>query len=291
LQADDAADLVRHASLEALLALGQTDMVGMVLVPAGRILMGSPDDDPDAEKNENPQHEVYLPDFYIDRTPVTNAQYRRFVEAGGYAQAGYWAEAIDAGRWKDGAYIYSNKPYTHPRFWDDSRFNGDAQPVVGVSWYEALAYARWAGKRLPGEAEWEKAAGWEPDADHKRRYPWGDEWREDWANTKEAGHKVTTSVETYPEGGSPCGALDMAGNVFEWCRSAYQPYPYNPDDGREELGGGDDVMRVLRGGSWYNDRTWARCARRYGGDPRGRNYYVGFRCCCATSSPTPGSES
>jgi formylglycine-generating enzyme required for sulfatase activity len=292
LHADDPADLVRHASLEALLALGQADMVGMILVPAGRFLMGSPVGDPDARENETPQHEVYLPDFYIDRTPVTNAQYRRFVEAGGYAQADYWTEAVDAGRWKDGAYIdYDKKPRSQPALWENSRWNGDQQPVVGVSWYEALAYARWAGKRLPGEAEWEKAAGWDPDAGRKRRYPWGDQWREGRANTKEAGHEVTTPVENHPEGASPCGALDMAGNVWEWCRTAYKDYPYDPDDGREELGGGGAVGRVLRGGSWYTDKARARCAFRGGDYPWGGVNDDGFRCCCATFSPAPGSES
>jgi formylglycine-generating enzyme required for sulfatase activity len=264
----------------------------MVLIPAGPFLMGSPDGDPDARRDEKPQHEVYLPDFYIDRTPVTNAQYRRFVEAGGYAQANYWTEAADAGRWKDGAYIdYDDEPRAQPYFWEDTKWNGDRQPVVGVSWYEALAYARWAGKRLPGEAEWEKAAGWDPDAGRKRRYPWGDEWREGCANTEEAGRGVTTPVETYLQGASPCGALDMAGNVWEWCQTAYKAYPYDPDDGREELGGGDEVMRVLRGGSWYTDKAWARCACRDGFDPWNWNFYGGFRCCCATSSPASGSES
>jgi formylglycine-generating enzyme required for sulfatase activity len=281
LYADDPANLVRHAALEALLALGQAEMVGMVLVPAGRFLMGSADGDPDARENEMPQHEVYVPDFHIDRTPVTNAQYRSFVEADGYTQADYWAEAVEAGRWRDGAYIdyYDKKPRTQPRFWEDSKWNGAQQPVVGVSWYEALAYARWAGKQLPSEAEWEKAAGWDPAAGHKRRYPWGDEWREDRANTKEAGHEKTTPVENYPEGASPCGAVDMIGNVWEWCQTAYRDYPYNPDDGREELGGGDDVIRVLRGSSWAADRTRARCACRGRNYPWNRNYfYFGFRC-------------
>ena len=155
----DAADAPRHAALEALLALGRGADVGMVLVPAGEFLMGSPDDDRDAEDREKPQHRVYLPAYYLDRTPVTNAQYRRFIEAGGYGNAAYWKEASAAGRWKDGAYIdYDAKPRTQPVYWKDAQWNGDPQPVVGVTWYEALAYTRWTGKRLPTEAEWEKAA-------------------------------------------------------------------------------------------------------------------------------------
>lgn len=312
---DDPADVARHAALQALLALGQAERVGMVLVPAGRFLMGSPADDREARKEEKPQHEIYLPDFYIDRTPVTNAQYRCFIEAGGYARAAYWAEASAAGRWEEGAYIdYGGTPRTHPYLWDEPSLNSDQQPVVGVSWYEALAYTRWAGVRLPSEAEWEKAAGWDQAAGRKRRYPWGDEWQDGRANVGKAEARGgvwarvrrvfrrkaleqasasegrTTPVDAYPDGASPCGALDMAGNVFEWCQSDYKTYPYDPDDGREDLGGGDDVGRVLRGGSWLTDRSWARCAYRNGYYPwNGDHHLRGFRCCCATSSPPAGS--
>jgi formylglycine-generating enzyme required for sulfatase activity len=305
----DGADVARHAALEALLALGRAADVGMALVPAGEFLMGSADDDRDAEDREKPQHRIYLPAYYLDRTPVTNAAFRRFVEAGGYGNAAYWPEASTVGRWKNGAYIdYDKKPRTEPIYWRDAKWNGAEQPVVGVSWYEALAYARWADKRLPTEAEWEKAASWagEPgsggagERGKKRRYPWGDEWDPKRCNTEESGIKRTTPVGTYspashPElvagGDSPCGAADMAGNVFEWCQSAYRPYPYDPDDGREDLGGGDEVIRVLRGGSWYTDRKWARCAYRDGDIPRHWLDIGGFRCCCATSSPSSGSGS
>jgi formylglycine-generating enzyme required for sulfatase activity len=279
---DDPADAARHAALQALLALGQAERLGMCLVPAGRFLMGSPDDDPGAGDNERPQHELYLPDFYLDRTLVTNAQYRRFVAAGGYARADYWAEAQAAGRWKDGVFIeYKDRRYTQPRYWDDPKWNGDRQPVVGVSWYEALAYARWAGKRLPTEAEWEKAASWSPppgggtEGGCKLRYPWGDEWQAGRANTSEAGHNQTTPVDAYPDGASPCGALDMAGNVWEWTASLYAPYPYRPDDGRNDLDA--DGRRVLRGGSWFSGHGGARGAVRVRVAPGGWDYVVGFR--------------
>lgn len=307
---DDPADAARHAALEALLALGRHADVGMVLVPAGEFLMGSADDDREAEKDERPQQRVYLPAYALDRTPVTNAQYRRFIAAGGYGNPAYWKEAAAAGRWKDGAYLdyyQDNKPQTEPRLWKDSRFNGDQQPVVGISWYEALAYARWAGKRLPTEAEWEKAASWAEGQGgggargqgRKLRYPWGDEWDAKRCNTKEAGPGRTTPVGAYspalhPElvegGDSPYGAADMAGNVFEWCSSAYRGYPYDPNDGREELGGGD-VGRVLRGGSWYTDRKWVRCAFRHWLGPWLRLSLRGVRCCCSTSSLVSGSGS
>ncbi len=306
----DPADAPRHAALEALLALGRAADVGMVPVPAGEFLMGSTDDDRDAEKYEKPQHRVYLPGYFLDRTPVTNAQYRRFIEAGGYGNPAYWKEAGATGRWKDGAYIdYDDKPRSQPIYWKDTRFNGADQPVVGISWYEALAYARWAGKRLPTEAEWEKAASWEiggketgkqGDKGQKRRYPWGDEWDPKRCNTKEGGPGKTTPVGAYsqalhPElaegGDSSCGAADMAGNVFEWCSSANRGYPYDPNDGREELGGGDVVIRVLRGGSWYTDRKWVRCAYRDWVTPWNRYNLGGVRGCCSTSSLVSGSGS
>ncbi len=301
----DPADAARHAALEALLALGRHADVGMVLVPAGEFLMGSADDDREAEKDEKPQHRVYLPAYALDRTPVTNAQYRRFIEAGGYGNPAYWKEAIAAKRWKDGAYLdyyQDNKPQTEPRYWKDANFNGDQQPVVGVSWYEALAYARWAGKRLPTEAEWEKAASWAEEQGsggargqgRKLRYPWEDAWDAKRCNTKEDGPGKTTPVGAYSPMGdsdSPCGAADMAGNVFEWCSSANRGYPYDPNDGREELGGGDDVVRVLRGGSWATDRKWVRCASRNGCIPGDWIYNWGVRGCCSTSSLVSGSGS
>ncbi|MCA9874773.1 MAG: SUMF1/EgtB/PvdO family nonheme iron enzyme, partial [Anaerolineales bacterium] len=249
---NDAQDEPRHAALEALLLLGREKELEMVLIPAGEFLMGSTQQDQAANDHEKPQHKLYLPAYVIDRTPVTNAQYGRFMAAGGYANSAYWPEAQAAGRWKGGKYIdyyRDNKPFDEPRYWDDEKWNKPEYPVVGVSWYEALAYARWAGKRLPTEAEWEKAAR----GTDGLIYPWGDTWQKDFANTEESGHKQTTPVEQYAEQGkSPFGVVDMAGNVWEWCSTRWRDerkqvytYPYSPDDGREDLSGGDDVWRVL----------------------------------------------
>ncbi len=165
--------------------------------------------------------------------------------------------------------------------------------MVGVSWYEALAYARWAGKRLPSEAEWEKAARWDLETGRSRAYPWGDAWDPARCNTEEAGAGRTTPVWQFsPRGDSPCGATGMAGNVWEWCSTRWGPgYPYDPNDGREDLTGGDDIGRIVRGGSWYHDKARARCAFRFRLTPYYWSFYRGFRCCCATSSPSPGSES
>jgi formylglycine-generating enzyme required for sulfatase activity len=243
----------------------------MVEIPEGPFLMGSSDDDPDAADDEKPQHQLYLPTYSIGKTPVTNAQFRPFVEGDGYRNRAYWS---DAG-WK---WRRRNKR-TQPFYWNDSKWNGDAQPVVGVAWYEAAAYCRWLSAqtgdnyRLPSEAEWEKAAR----GTDGRIYPWGnqapDKKRANFA--KAVGH--TTPVGSYPAGASPYGVLDMAGNVWEWTRSEFRGYPYNPDDGRED--GSDPAGKVftLRGGSWHTDRTHVRCGSRLGFFPNFRNYYLGFR--------------
>jgi len=287
----DTDDEPRYAALESLLTLGEAQVVGMVIIPAGEFVMGSED-----IKNARPQHRVYLPAYAIDRTPVTNAQYRRFMAAGGYGNPAYWKEAIAAGRWQDGKYVdYDKKSYDQPRFWLDKQWNGDNQPVVGVSWYEAMAYARWAGKRLPTEAEWEKAAR----GTDGRLYPWGNQWADGRANSEESKIGRTSPIGQFsPAGDSPYGVVDMAGNVWEWCSTRWwnekrdeYDYPYTPDDGREDLSGGDEVVRMLRGGSWANDKDASRCANRYRSDPRYGFDRRGFRCCAAPSSLSSGSVS
>jgi formylglycine-generating enzyme required for sulfatase activity len=262
----------------------------MVTVPAGAFLMGTPESeldelgelgaDRDWIQNEVPQHEVALVAYAVGRYPVTNAEFARFVEDGGYGKADYWTEA----GWKQ----KESSGWTQPRHWEDDRWNNPSQPVVGVSWYEAVAYCHWlaarTGKpyRLPTEAEWEKASR---GADG-RRYPWGNEWDPNVCNNKESGPGGTTPVGEYPDGDSPYGAGDMAGQVWEWCSSKYggigtRPdfgYPYRPDDGREELEGGD--TRILRGGSWWNDNPAAicRCGYRDGLHPALGDLDRGFRC-------------
>ena len=235
----------------------------MVEVPAGDFLMGPANSDSQADNDERPQHKVTLDGFWIGRTEVTNAQYRKFMEAGGYNQEQYWTEAGWA--WKQGNNV------TQPGCWDNGNFNQAAQPVVCVSWYEASAYARWAGGRLPTEAEWEKAARG-PDG---RIYPWGnaapDCNRLNYSGC--IGH--TTAAGSYADGVSPYGALDLAGNVWEWVSSKYGTYPYRDDDGREDQSGAD--ARLLRGGSWDNDAWFVRSTYRLRLDPGFRNGNVGFR--------------
>ena len=236
----------------------------VVPVPAGPFTMGTRREDIPAlvEKygreagryeREVPQHGVNLPAFKIGKYLVTNREYQAFVRGG----AGY-------------------RPPSH---WDGDEYpsgQGD-HPVVNVSWHDAVAYCSWLTEqtgqlyRLPTEAEWEKAAR----GSDGRQYPWGNEFDPARCNSGEGGPGETTPVGQYPEGASPYGILDMAGNVWEWCSTLYKPYPYDPGDGREnpEAEGG----RVLRGGTFSDGARHVRCAFRYRNFPYTRNRYYGFR--------------
>jgi formylglycine-generating enzyme required for sulfatase activity len=229
----------------------------MILIPAGEFLMGSdPTQDNSAGKDEQPQHTLYLPIFYIAKTPVTEAQYATFVQVANYQS---------------------------PRHWKTKQPPADRQdhPVVNVSWHDAVAYCRWlaedTGKpyRLPTEAEWEKAARG-PDG---RIYPWGNQWDKNRCNTLGKGKGGTTPVGVYRDGVSPYGLLDMAGNVWEWCATRRQktyPYDNSEDEWSADYLGGTDV-RVLRGGSWNNIQYDVRCACRLGELPGYMYDFYGFR--------------
>jgi len=244
-------------------------------------------------------HQVDLPPFAIARYPVTNAQFRRFIKAGGYDQERFWTTT--GWRWRQGEGEGGGRPPERrdlPYYWHDPRYNGNNRPVVGVTWYEVVAYCNWLTEflrkegelgpdeaiRLPTEAEWERAAR----GTDGRAWPWGDEWDENKANTWEGGPRTTTPVGMYPEGASPCEALDMVGNVREWCSTRWgwdwqRPdfgCPYVPDDGREESEDEPErpSLRVLRGGSWHSRLLNARCAYRIRNHPDNWNDNVGFRC-------------
>ena len=253
----------------------------MVAVPAGDFLMGSTDQQvadaisqgasADWIKNENPQHSLTLPAYEIGKTEVTNAQFRPFVEGDGYTTRTYWDDA--------GWYWRTEQQRTQPGCWTEANFNGDHQPVVCVTWYEALAYARWLSAqtgqdfRLPTEAEWEKAAR----GSNGLIYPWGNTWDAKRANSSEAGSGKTTAVGQDPNGASPYGALDMAGNVWEWTRSVYTSYPYNPTDGRENLSDPAQKRFTLRGGSWDIGSLYLRVASRFNYSPAYDYPHVGVR--------------
>ena len=218
----------------------------MVLVQAGWFWMGADDHDDE----EKPRHRVYLDAFSIDRYEVTNELYKRFTEATGRA-APRFSDRIDR-----------------------NNLNGASQPVVGVSWHDADAYCRWAGKRLATEAEWEKAAR----GDDGRTYPWGEQWDSSRANSKESGLGKPAPVGSYPSGVSPYGVHDMAGNVWEWVADWYAKDYYQRSPNRNPLGPESGTSRVLRGGSWFHDPISLRAAYRLNSTPDGRDHGIGFRC-------------
>jgi len=219
---------------------------GMILIPAGTFIMGSDEWWP----KSGPQHKRELPDFFIDKYEVTNRDYNDFVNAKKHRSPLHW----EAGR--------------IPRRKDD-------HPVTFVDWFDANAYCKWQGKRIPTEAEWEKAAR----GTDGRAFPWGDEFDKNKANTPQYGHKGTMPVGVFEEGVSPYGVHDMAGNVFEWTQDWYKAYPGNqhPDPNEGER------YRVVRGGSWF-DCTFYKCGisaptfNRIFFNPYSRNNNFGFRC-------------
>ncbi|HEU4323416.1 MAG TPA: formylglycine-generating enzyme family protein [Roseiflexaceae bacterium] len=256
----------------------------LVKVPAGPFLMGSADNDTMAYPQEKPQHRLELPDFWIGRTPVTNAQFRSFVEDDGYTNRAYWTTAGWLWREQEGI--------TQPEYWTVSKWNGADYPVVGVSWFEAVAYCRWLGAqtghpfRLPSEAEWEKAARG-PDG---QIWPWGNRWEAGRCNSREAGVNRTSPVGQYPSGASPYGALDMAGNVWEWCATQQRKnYPYPLEDEWTEAYLEANVTRIIHGGSWHNEQQHVRVAYRHVNLSPDRFNYRGLRV--ARYSPRPDSES
>lgn len=243
-------------------ATGPANDSEMVRVPSGMFLMGSLD----GPEDERPQHQVNVTEFFIDRTPVTNAQFARFLNAKG-------TPAADGQRWYD---IDDNDARIHRR---DGQWAADAgsenHPVVEASWYGAVAYCVWLRKRLPTEAEWEKAAR----GTDGRKYPWGNEPPDRSRAHFGAGWNELRPVGSLPKGASPYGILDLAGNGWEWVSSAYLPYPYNPSDGREDLT--RLQVRVTRGGghdSSPEELTTTQRGRQVSRNPRGGHHNIGFRC-------------
>jgi len=259
-------------------------MPEMVEIPAGPFRMGSNDADRDARNDEKPQHEIDLPTYFIGRTPVTNAQWRRFVVQDGYTNRDYWTES--GWEWRE------REKIRQPDYWDNPKFNGDNQPVVGISWYEAVAYCRWLSDvtgqafYLPSEAEWEKAARG-PDG---RIYPWGNDWQPGYCNSEELGLGRTAPVGSFPAGAGPYGALDMVGNIWEWCATKWgKKYPYKLEQEWHVRYLDGTNNRVIRGSSWYNDRTRVRCASRYFIiNPHNRDNNIGLRV--ASRSPQRRSD-
>ncbi|MCB0032692.1 MAG: SUMF1/EgtB/PvdO family nonheme iron enzyme [Anaerolineales bacterium] len=243
------------------------DGIEWIEIPAGEFWMGAATHDKQAYNDEKPLHKLYLPTYWMGKTPITNAQYLTFVQDSNQGNPEHWKN----GRYPDG--------------------KGD-HPVVYVSWQDAMAYCQWLSKKigmevtLPSEVEWEKAArggiqlviNKEQEANPmpQRIYPWGDKFEKGYCNNKDAGIRNTSPVSQFKKGASPYGLWDMNGNVWEWTRSIFKKYPYKPDDGRENL---DDtlVLRVLRGGSWFVGSRGARVSYRGRDDSGYRSSYLGFR--------------
>jgi ergothioneine biosynthesis protein EgtB len=241
----------------------------MIEIPAGEFLMGN--DGIETLDNERSRHRVHLDTYHIDRYPVTCGQYREFIEAGGYLQGRWWSPE----GWK---WLQEN-PIAQPLYWSSSA-TWDNYPVCGVSWYEADAYARFVGKRLPTEAEWEKAASWDAITCQQNTYPWGQERPNSLRANLDNNVGQTAPVNAYPKGQSSYGCYDMLGNVWEWTASWFNgyerfvPYPYR---GYSQTYF-DGQHRVLKGGSWAT-RSWAiRCSFRNWYYPSIRQILAGFRC-------------
>jgi formylglycine-generating enzyme required for sulfatase activity len=236
---------VPAAGTEAPTAPPVVEMV--VEIPAGEFIMGSDMGDGD----EQPAHTVTLEAFEIDMFEVSNADFAKFVEETGY-QTEVEKEAPDEKSWRD---------YAEGK---------DNHPVVKVTWNDADAYCQWAGKRLPTEAEWEKAAKGEEGF----LYPWGNEWEPAKANTKESGFRGTVAVGSFAEGASPYGVFDMAGNVWEWMADWYQPYPGSTYQS-EYFG---EKFKVTRGGAWFTEADKVTTSNRNTTTPSAANDDIGFRC-------------
>ncbi len=265
---------------------GPVEAGGEVFVAGGPFTMGT-STEPWALDNERPAHRVDVPAFFIDRFPVTNGQYLAFVDAGGYANPVWWsaagwahrqeAELERPGHWHgDGSYTrFGRREPIDP-----------TEPVVHVGWFEAEAYARWAGKRLPTEAEWEKAARFDPATGRSRRYPWGDD--DPTAERANLGqrHLGPAPIGAYPAGAAPSGAEQLIGDVWEWTASDFTGYPgFTAFPYREysEVFFGADY-KVLRGGSFGTDAAACRGTFRNWDYPIRRQIFSGFRC--ARSAPS-----
>ncbi len=237
-----------------ILGIGSTmtseDGMALLYIPAGEFTMGSNEGDSD----EKPVHTVHLDAFWIDKTEVTNAMYAKCVRAGKCDQH------------------LSTGSQTRENYYGNSDFND--YPVIHVSWSDAKAYCAWADRRLPTEAEWEKAAAGE----NAFTYPWGNDAPNNELLNYNGAVGDTTPVGKYPNGASPYGALDMAGNVSEWVADWYSETYYASLPGSNPLGPDLGQLRVYRGGSWDNHDRYVRSAERGAVDPTSSTNYFGFRC-------------
>jgi formylglycine-generating enzyme required for sulfatase activity len=221
----------------------------MVQIPEGPFTMGSHDGDPD----EAPEHQVYLKGFYLDRKEVTQEEYTRFVKMTKRAMPRI--EVFDD---------------------DQSKVLKPEFAVMSVSWDEAVAYCKWAGKRLPTEAEWEKAGRGES----KRKYPWGEKFAANAANVdgSEDGYKYLAPPGSFDGGRSPYGLYDMTGNVAEWVEDSYDEHYYKKSPFRDPKGPENADLKVVRGGSWRETEHHARLSKRFAAKHWRTDVTIGIRC-------------
>jgi iron(II)-dependent oxidoreductase len=267
----------------------------MCLVPAGEVLVHRTNGVPEgeAEPDECPDIPLRVEGYYLDRFPVTNAQYYQFVANGGYEQMAIWDPEV----WPAVLDFVDSTGQPGPRFWRNGHFprGEERHPVVGVSWYEASAFARWAGKRLPTDAEWVKAGCWPVAiAGHpllQRRYPWGEAVDRSRANLWGSGPGSTVPVDEFPGGVSVGGVRQLIGNVWEWTTDALviEDEVENPPENVRSK------MKSLRGGAFdtYLD-CQATCHFQSGDDVLARQHNIGFRCAislCDLSKQSGGAAS
>ncbi|MBM3210649.1 hypothetical protein FJZ33_00400 [Candidatus Poribacteria bacterium] len=230
-----------------------------ITIPCGKFIMGYNID----QELAIPEHEIYLDEYLIDRFLVTNLDYKRFVDASGHRPPEHWEnEKIPYGK--------------------------EYHPVIRVNWYDAAAYAKWCGKRLPTEAEWEKAAYWDPIHKRKYVYPWGGQFDAGKANYFDSHIGTTSPIGQFsPEGDSPYGVSDMAGNVFEWVLDdSVTPFrPFNTKINPVHITDRENATKMTRGGSYGGAKDQLHCAfRGYERNKLMRDDYVGFRCVSSTNS-------
>lgn len=254
-----------------------------VLIPGGEFQMGT-DDRSAAYDNERPRHPVHLPDFWIDRFPVTVRRYAAFVAAGGYQQPEHWSEEGRAWLQETGHQAPQGWIRDGDTGWRVRRFGhllplDPREPVQHVSFYEAEAFARWSGGRLPTEAEWEKAAAWDPAAGRSRTWPWGETPPGPRHANLDQSAFGPAPVGSYPAGASAYGVEQLLGDVYEWTSSPFTGYPGYatfPYPEYSEVFFGDD-HRVLRGASWATSRWVARTTFRNWDYPKRRQIFAGLR--------------
>jgi len=246
------------------------DGAEMILIPPGKFIMGADDNDEKAYDSEKPRHEVYLDAFYIYKFEVTNRQFKKFVNKTGYRAVGNWEKWVTPGTWD--------------------------YPVVMVSWNDADAYCKWAGVKLPTEAQWEKSAR----GTDGRIYPWGNKWNPDFCNNKNTPEKILrgkarmlynktgiTPGGMFPDGKSSYGVMDMAGNVQEWCRDWFDEEYYGKSPDKNPQGASKGTDKVLRGGSFYQETDACRVTHREDNFPEGNDTDYGFRCVWEPGMPFP----